>query len=230
LSQALIERHRTATPGTADLDSLWTAMAQPFIALGLKGANFLVDKHFHKVPDAALHPETYHPANLTSKQRRKQTAEKRKKKNERARNENSNSSSSSDNENDDTNLNSLEDQDRGASPVDKLSEDIQQRPERGAPRSMFSPPPTRTYSPQSYVSPQQQMYDGPPIYSREPPHLRPNTHRLLLRSAPDIRMLKEHTHRRHFNRRVLRGSRGGIHMVMRIITLILSEDRDGRRR
>jgi acyl-CoA thioesterase len=52
-------------------------MAQPFIALGLKGADFLVDKHFEKVPDAVLHPETYHPANLTSKQRRQRTREKR---------------------------------------------------------------------------------------------------------------------------------------------------------
>jgi hypothetical protein len=140
-------------------------MAQPFIALGLKGANFLVDKHFDKVPDAALHPETYHPANLTSKQRRQRTREKRRRKNQQARNENSSSSSSADD--DDTNSPSLED--RGASPVDKLSEDIQQRPERGAPRSMFSPPP----QPQTNISPQQQMYDRPPIYSSEPPHLRP---------------------------------------------------------
>jgi hypothetical protein len=142
-------------------------MAQPFISLGLKATNFLVDKHFDKVPDAALHPETYHPANLTSKQRRQRTAEKRRRKNKKAAKKagvNSNSSSDSSSPDGDDDTNSI--QDRGASPVDKLSEDAQQQPLRGAPRSMFSPV-------QTHTPPQQTMYDGPPIYSNEPPRLRP---------------------------------------------------------
>lgn len=139
-------------------------MAQPFIALGLKGANFLIDKHFDKVPDAVLHPETYHPANLASKQRRQRTREKRKKKNQRA-GKSSSSSENSNNDND-NDTNSVEDRDRGASSTDQLAEDMQQHPERGAPRTMFSPV-------QTYIPPPQQTYDGPPIYSREPPHLRP---------------------------------------------------------
>ena len=139
-------------------------MAQPFISLGLKATNFLVEKHFDKVPDAALHPETYHPANLTSKQRRERTAEKRRRKNERLRKGTSNSSSESSSSEGDDDTNSI--QDRGASPVDKLSEDMQHQTQRGAPRSMFSPV-------QTYIPPQQQAYDGPPIYSHEPPRLRP---------------------------------------------------------
>lgn len=134
-------------------------MAQPFIVLGLKGANALIDKHFDKVPDAALHPETYHPANLTSSQRRQLTREKRKKKNQRARNSNSSNSSSDD-------TNSAEEVDQTT--ADKGIDYTQPEPQRGAPRSMFSPV-------QAYVPPQQQQqqYDRPPLYSNEPPHLRP---------------------------------------------------------
>jgi hypothetical protein len=136
-------------------------MAQPFIVLGLKGANKLIDKHFDKVPDAALHPETYHPANLTSAQRRQRTREKRAKKNKRDRN--SNSSSSSDDV-DDGDTYSVEEHDQTT--TDKGLDDTQQQPPRGAPRKMFSPV-------QTYVPPQQQQYNGSPLYSNEPLRLRP---------------------------------------------------------
>jgi hypothetical protein len=137
-------------------------MAQPFISLGLKATNFLIDKHFDKVPDAALHPETYHPKNLTSKQHRRKTREVRKKKNQRDRNSSSSSSSSSDNPSVDK---------AEGTTVGRGAEDMLQQPQRGAPRSMFSPPQPQTYFPPPPQ--QQQMYDGPPIYSREPPRSRP---------------------------------------------------------
>jgi hypothetical protein len=128
-------------------------MAQPFIALGLKGANTLIEKHFDKVPDKALHPETYHPANLTSKQRRQRTREKRAAKNKIG--------SSSSNDEDST-------EEAEEITVDRGGIDIQEE-QRGAPRNMFSPPQTATYAP-----PQQEMYvPGAPLYSHEPPRLRP---------------------------------------------------------
>jgi hypothetical protein len=39
-------------------------MAAPFIALGLKGADAMIDKHFHKIPDKYVHADTYSPKNL----------------------------------------------------------------------------------------------------------------------------------------------------------------------
>jgi hypothetical protein len=39
-------------------------MAAPFISLGLKGADALIDKHFHKIPDKYVHADTYSPKNL----------------------------------------------------------------------------------------------------------------------------------------------------------------------
>ncbi|PBP25686.1 hypothetical protein BUE80_DR003422 [Diplocarpon rosae] len=44
---------------------------EPFIALGLSGADKLIDKHFHKLPDKALKAETYDPRNLPIPGRRK---------------------------------------------------------------------------------------------------------------------------------------------------------------
>jgi hypothetical protein len=130
-------------------------MAQPFIVLGLKGANKLIDKHFDKVPDAALHPETYHPANLTSKDHRKRTRQKRAEKNKVG------SSSSSDED-------STEEVEEVTADPGGVDIKLEQR---GAPRNMFSPPPSATYPP---PPPQQEAYvPGAPVYSHEPPRLRP---------------------------------------------------------
>jgi hypothetical protein len=51
-------------------------MAQPFMVLGLKGPNTVIDKYFDNVPDKLLHPATYHSANLTSSRLRRRTREK----------------------------------------------------------------------------------------------------------------------------------------------------------
>jgi hypothetical protein len=136
-----------------------TTMAQPFIVLGLKGANKLIDKHYDKVPDKILHPETYHPANLISKQRRQRTREKRAAKNRAAVAAGAvaaNSSSSSDDED------SVEDITRG---VDDSG--MQKQSQRGVPSNMNSPSQNATYSPQT------ETYAEPPLYSREPSRLRP---------------------------------------------------------
>ncbi|KAL2068839.1 hypothetical protein VTL71DRAFT_15177 [Oculimacula yallundae] len=37
---------------------------EEFVELGLEGADKMIDKHFHKLPDKALHSETYKPKNL----------------------------------------------------------------------------------------------------------------------------------------------------------------------
>ncbi|KAG4444474.1 hypothetical protein IFR05_000065 [Cadophora sp. M221] len=37
---------------------------EEFIELGLEGADKMIDKHFHKMPDKALDPETYKPKNI----------------------------------------------------------------------------------------------------------------------------------------------------------------------
>jgi hypothetical protein len=119
------------------------------------------------VPDKILHPETYHPANLTSKQRRQRTREKRAAKNRTAAGAagagagavaggKSNSSSNSDDED------SIEEITRG---VDDTG--TQQHQQRAAPSNMSYPIQTATYSPQ------QEAYTGQPLYSREPPRLRP---------------------------------------------------------
>ena len=38
-----------------------------FVELGIEGADKLIDKHFHKLPDSALHRDTYHPRNIKRK-------------------------------------------------------------------------------------------------------------------------------------------------------------------
>src|SRR4051812_39878987 len=48
-------------------------MAAPFIALGLKGADAMIDKHFHKIPDKYMHPNTYTPKNLPNPLKKKKT-------------------------------------------------------------------------------------------------------------------------------------------------------------
>jgi len=136
-------------------------MAQPFVVLGIKGANALIDKHWHKVPDKVLHPETYHPANLTSKNRRQRTRETRAKKNRKAAAATaagkSHSSSSSGDED------SVEE--TSADRIDDTGRQKQQQ--RAAPSTMYSPSQTATYPPQ------QEPYNGPSLYSRDPPRLRP---------------------------------------------------------
>ncbi|CZS89561.1 uncharacterized protein RAG0_00907 [Rhynchosporium agropyri] len=37
---------------------------EEFVELGLEGADKMIDKHFHKLPDKALHSDTYNPKNL----------------------------------------------------------------------------------------------------------------------------------------------------------------------
>ncbi|CAL3962457.1 hypothetical protein PZA11_000390 [Diplocarpon coronariae] len=44
---------------------------EPFIALGLTGADKLIDNHFHKLPDKALQAKTYDPRNIPFPGRRK---------------------------------------------------------------------------------------------------------------------------------------------------------------
>ncbi|EPE24264.1 hypothetical protein GLAREA_08115 [Glarea lozoyensis ATCC 20868] len=52
-------------------------MAAPFIGLGLKAADAVIDKHFHKIPDKYVHVDTYTPKNLPLpfKKKKKSTRE-----------------------------------------------------------------------------------------------------------------------------------------------------------
>lgn len=45
-----------------------------FIELGIEGIDKVVDKHFHRVPDKALHKDTYHPRNLKKIRRRRSSS------------------------------------------------------------------------------------------------------------------------------------------------------------
>jgi len=47
-------------------------MAAPFVILGSKAANHLIDNHFHKIPDKYVRGETYIPARFSKTKRRHQ--------------------------------------------------------------------------------------------------------------------------------------------------------------
>ncbi|KAH8651838.1 hypothetical protein BGZ60DRAFT_436419 [Tricladium varicosporioides] len=50
---------------------------EPFIGLGLKAADTVIDKHFHKIPDKYVHPATYKPQNLIPKKLKKSNGSRR---------------------------------------------------------------------------------------------------------------------------------------------------------
>ncbi|KAG9235565.1 hypothetical protein BJ875DRAFT_458798 [Amylocarpus encephaloides] len=67
-------------------------MAAPIIALGLKGADAVIDKHFHRIPDKYMHPNTYIPNNIPNPLSKKQ--KKRRKTRDQAQGRNDASSRS----------------------------------------------------------------------------------------------------------------------------------------
>ncbi|KAF4633718.1 hypothetical protein G7Y89_g4396 [Cudoniella acicularis] len=118
---------------------------EPFIGLGLKAADTVIEKHFHKVPDKLLHPATYHPKNLNPKKLRKSNREQQ-----------NNTSSSSDTE-----------------PEDSPSE-IPIHSGAAAPRGIESPQYAVTpVFPPSGASNPKSSYAVPPLYSEQPPKPRP---------------------------------------------------------
>lgn len=134
---------------------------EDFIELGIEGVDKVVDKHFHKLPDKALHKDTYHPRNLRKSHRRRGTQD---------------SSPSperppypeSPREQDYQRRRSHEDLDPNLAYRDLYTEDetpryINMQDNEYPPQRGYSPP--RGYSPQ--VGYQDRMY------SHEPPHLRP---------------------------------------------------------
>ncbi|KAH6672058.1 hypothetical protein B0J14DRAFT_595038 [Halenospora varia] len=50
---------------------------EPFIGLGLKAADTVIDKHFHKIPDKYVHPATYKPHSLIPKKLKKSNGSRR---------------------------------------------------------------------------------------------------------------------------------------------------------
>lgn len=119
---------------------------EPFIALGLKGADKVIDKHFHKVPHKYLYADTYKPKALKKRQQRKNSQDQ------------GNSDSGSDNDNPD-------------SDTKEIARDMQQGVPMPMPRDGSLP--GGAYSQESpYITPPLYSHEPPrarPQYTPNPP-------------------------------------------------------------
>ncbi|CAG8951385.1 hypothetical protein HYFRA_00007297 [Hymenoscyphus fraxineus] len=148
---------------------------EPFIALGLKASDTLIDKHFHKIPDKYMRPQTYHPSNLPNPLKKSRKGSRR-----QQQNGNRSRSPSPDPYDDYEYVDGTEElrdipkhsgyasQDHSRSPVgDNMPQQYSRKPPQTRPEYIPPPPIGGTYSPSNQFPPppRENQYSGSPFRS-----------------------------------------------------------------